>query len=54
MRVWVWLTVALGIGVLFAANAHLVFVAVTSQPDCVTHSKARGADGTYRAARSAC
>jgi hypothetical protein len=31
-----------------AANAHLVFVAVTSQPDCVDRS------GAFHAAKSAC
>ena len=40
---------------LIVANAHLVYVAVASQPDCVAHSKAPGQDGvTFRAARSAC
>lgn len=42
------------IGVLVAANAHLVYVAFTSQPDCVTHLKDVGDHGTYRAAKSAC
>jgi len=39
-----------------AAIAHLVYVAVTSQPDCVAHFKqgdARHSD-TFRAAKSAC
>lgn len=39
-----------------AANAHLFYVAFTSQPDCVPH--ARESDGAsssaLRAARSAC
>lgn len=44
---------------LVAANAHLVYVAVASQPDCVAHSKvtakAKAGDGAaYRAARSSC
>lgn len=40
---------------LIVANTHLVYVAVTSQPDCVAHSKTQGQDGvTFRAARSAC
>lgn len=42
------------IGVLLAANAHLVYVAFASQPDCVTHLKGEGDHGTYRAAKSAC
>jgi phosphate starvation-inducible membrane PsiE len=40
--------------VLIGANAHLVYVAFSSQPDCVTHLKGGGEDGTYRAAKSAC
>ena len=42
------------VGVLLAANAHLVYVAFSSQPDCVTHLKGEGEQGTYRAAKSAC
>ena len=42
------------VGVLLAANAHLVYVAFSSQPDCVTHLKGEGEHGTYRAAKSAC
>jgi hypothetical protein len=39
------------------ANAHLVYVAFTSQPACVTHEKERGdlnGKGTFRAARPSC
>jgi hypothetical protein len=39
---------------LLAANAHLIYVAFSSQPDCVSHLKDHGAPGTYRAAKSAC
>jgi hypothetical protein len=54
-----WRLVALliagtGIAVLIAANAHLVYVAFSSQPDCVPHTKAMGENGAFRAARSAC
>ena len=42
------------VGVLLAANAHLVYVAFSSQPDCVSHLKGEGAPGTFRAAKSAC
>jgi hypothetical protein len=42
------------VGVLLAANAHLVYVAFSSQPDCVAHLKGEGGHGTYRAAKSAC
>ena len=37
------------------ANAHLVYVAVSSQPECVAHLKEIGSKaGEFRAARSAC
>lgn len=38
------------------ANAHLVYVSVQSQPDCVAHLKQgeHGASGTYSAAGSSC
>lgn len=44
-----------GIALLVAANAHFVYVAVTSQPDCVPHiSSGSGPAGTFGAAKSAC
>lgn len=50
-----WLAVSmLGVLLLAAANAHLVYVAVSSQPECVDHLKNVGDDGRYRAAKSAC
>lgn len=50
-----WLTMALAGGALLAAaNAHLVYVAIGSQPDCVPHAKTAGETGAMRAARSAC
>lgn len=42
------------IAILLAANAHLVYVAVSSQPDCVPHTTSTQHDGSYRAARSSC
>jgi hypothetical protein len=53
-RPWIVLAVAAGIIGLLGANAHLVYVAFASQPDCVEHEKSPGHDGTYRAAKSAC
>lgn len=51
----VWLAIAgASVALLVAANAHLVYVALVSQPDCVPHVKSVGGDGTFRAARSAC
>jgi hypothetical protein len=40
--------------VFIAANTHLVYVAFSSQPNCVPHLKEAGAAGTYRAAQSEC
>lgn len=40
--------------VIIAANAHLVWVSLESQPDCVAHTRAAGEGGDFRAARSAC
>lgn len=46
---------ALVVAVFIGANAHLVYVAFTSQPDCVPHAKEVGVEGApLRAARSAC
>lgn len=45
---------AVAILVVVAANAHLVWVALKSQPDCVPHARSAGADGAHRAARSTC
>ena len=50
----VWLLVPAGLLLVAAANAHLVYVAVTSQPECVPHLKEAGTAGSYRAAKSAC
>lgn len=49
------IAVALGVaGLVFVlANAHLVYVATSSQPDCVAHAGDAGEDG-YRAAKPAC
>lgn len=43
------------VSILVLANAHLVYAAFTSQPDCVAHLK--GPDGSqvnFRAAKSGC
>ncbi|MCW3473184.1 hypothetical protein [Limobrevibacterium gyesilva] len=53
----VGLSIGFGLLGLGFANAHLVYVAVTSQPDCVAHLKERGdraGQAMFRAARSAC
>jgi hypothetical protein len=50
----VGLAILVGIGLYAAANAHLIWNAVRSQPDCVQHLKAPGPDGQFRAAQSSC
>jgi hypothetical protein len=57
MKVAVALTIVSGLALIVAANAHLLYVAVTSQPDCVAH--VRRSDGTskddgFSAATSSC
>ena len=50
------LLVAGGLLLVVGANAHLLYVAVTSQPDCVPHVR-QGADakpGQFSVAKSAC
>ena len=52
-----WFLVGAGVLFIAAANAHLVYVAVTSQPDCVAHvrpGEATAARASFSAARSAC
>lgn len=49
-----WLLVPAGLLLFAGANAHLVYVAFQSQPDCVAHVKAAGEGGGYRAAKPAC
>lgn len=48
------LALAAAIALVVIANAHLVWKAVQSQPDCVPHLKAPGAEGRFRAAQSSC
>ena len=54
-KAWLaWLLVPAGLLLFAGANAHLVYVAFQSQPDCVDHLKAAGDSAGYRAAKSAC
>ena len=64
-RTVVGLSLLAAVLLLVGANAHLVYVAVTSQPDCVDHvregdaNKVQGqvqgqVQGSFRAAKSAC
>jgi hypothetical protein len=46
---------AIAVAVFVGANAHLIAVAFSSQPDCVPHLEAPGAGASqYRAAVSSC
>jgi hypothetical protein len=56
-RLSVWLLVIAGLLLVIGANWHLVYVSVTSQPDCVAHIRSGagdGARGSYSAAQSSC
>jgi hypothetical protein len=50
-----WLCIGAGLALLAAANGHLVYVAVVSQPDCVPHARQMQVTSSeYRAAVSSC
>ena len=52
-----WLLLAAAIGIVLAANAHLIYVATTSQPACITHLRQGEGDATrglFSAAVSSC
>lgn len=54
-KVTIWLLVGCGLLFLAAANGHLVYVAVTSQPECVSHiQQGQGSGERFSAAKSAC
>lgn len=53
-RAAVLATVAAGLALLVAANAHLVMVSLASEPDCVPHAKSATEGAAYRAAKSSC
>lgn len=56
-KIAVWLLIGLGCLLLVAANAHLVYIAVTSQPECVAHIRHGEGDAMhdrFSAARSSC
>ncbi|HET9535358.1 MAG TPA: hypothetical protein VFP43_08450 [Mesorhizobium sp.] len=50
----VWVLVSAGVLLVAGANAHLVYVAFDSQPECMDHAKTVGDGQRYRAAGSAC
>jgi len=56
-KVVVWAAVGAGLLLLLIANSHLVYMAVTSQPECVAHirqGEGSAKDGKFSAARSSC
>ena len=56
-RLLLWAAVGAGLLLLVIANSHLVYVAVTSQPECVAHlrqGEGDSRDGKFSAARSSC
>lgn len=51
------LLIALAVALVLAANAHLLYVAISSQPACVAHvSRGAGSEarGRFSAAQSSC
>lgn len=54
MRLMVGLAVLVAFVLFAAANAHLIWTSVRSQPDCVPHLKVPGQSGEFRAAQSSC
>jgi hypothetical protein len=51
----IWLGVLALIALVLGANAHLLYVAIASQPDCVAHqAPGTGQPGAFSAAESAC
>ena len=55
VRLLVWTLIPAALLFLAAANIHLVYVAISSQPDCVPHLKEAGTGPRdFRAAKSAC
>jgi hypothetical protein len=49
-----WVLVPAGLLLFVGANAHLVYVAFRSQPDCVAHLKGASDGPGYQAAKPAC
>jgi hypothetical protein len=51
------LAIVAGLSLLLIANSHLVYVAITSQPECVAHvhrGESAPMEGRFSAARSSC
>ncbi|SEH76923.1 hypothetical protein SAMN05216367_1854 [Tardiphaga sp. OK245] len=56
-KFWIWMAVATALLLVLMANAHMAYVAFSSQPDCIDHVK-RGTSaaeaGKFSAASSSC
>ena len=50
-RLVIALAIMAGIGIFAAANTHLIWTSISSQPECVPHPKAPGQDDQVRAAQ---
>jgi len=56
-KIAIWLLLGICLVALAAANGHLIYVAMTSQPDCVAHvrpGEGSGPHGRFSAAKSSC
>lgn len=53
MRLRLWILLGAALAVFVAANVHLLYVALDSQPACVPHAREAGGAG-FIAAKSAC
>ena len=56
-KIHIWILLSVAAAVVLAANAHLVYIAITSQPPCVAHVKPgeTGKPGEpFSAAKSSC
>ncbi len=52
-----WAAIGAGLLLVLIANSHLVYMAITSQPECVAHLRQGEGDpaqGKFSAARSSC
>ncbi len=57
VKPFVKLLIGLGVVLFVAANAHLLYVAMTSQPECVDHvrgNQASDRSASFSAAKSSC
>ena len=52
-----WLLIGLALALVLGANAHFLYVAISSQPACVAHVRSdegSAGRGVFRAAQSSC